>query len=126
MGFGIPAMDAADQRLFAQVNAFNEAIADGRQARVIRAVFKSIAREASIHFKSEERFFAQIGYPLLKGHAALHRQMCAELDYVKEELGRAESRATWIACGLLVRQLFVDHTLRETAIVRGLPHADPH
>ena len=50
--------------------------------------------------------------------------MTAELMNVKEELNRSEDRATWMECGLLVRQLFVDHTLRETTVYRNLPRAD--
>ena len=126
MGFGIPAMDTADQRLFARVNALNEAIVAARPAAVIRKALDKIVRESSTHFNNEEEFLAQAGYPLLKGHAALHLQMRAELASVKEELGRTESRAIWTECGLLVKQLFVEHTLRETKIYRGLPYANSH
>ena len=120
-GFGVAEMDAADRRLFAQVNTFNEAIVNGRHEQAIHYVFDKLMQDASLHFRHEEQFFSQVGYPLLKGHAALHRQMTAELRNVKEELRRTEDRATWMECGLLVRQLFVDHTLRETKVYRSLP-----
>ena len=123
MGFGVPAIDAADRRLFALVNALNQATLDGSPAKTVQTALEKILRLASLHFHREENFFAQVGYPLLKGHAALHRQMRAELEHVKDELSRVESRKIWMEYGLLVKQLFVEHTLRETAIYRTLPQA---
>ena len=123
MGMGVPAIDAADQRLFANVNAFNRAIVEGEPDEAVHDMFDKMVRESLSHFRYEEQFLSKVGYPLPDGHAALHRQISAELEYVKQDLNRTKSRRTWAECGLLVKQLFVEHTLREARIYRSLPRA---
>jgi hemerythrin-like metal-binding protein len=114
MGLGIPELDAADRRINALVRELNQAIADGRDGAEIQRLMNRLLLDAFSHFEHEERVFSETNYPLLKGHAALHRQMRAELEHVMEKLRDVEARAMWAEYGLLVAQLFVEHMRQET------------
>ena len=113
-GIGIPELDAEDRRLNALVHELNQAIADGRDAKEIPRLMNQLLLEALSHFEHEERVLWECAYPLPKGHAALHRQMRAELEHAAEVLRDVEARAMWAECGLLVAQLFAEHMRQET------------
>lgn len=114
MGFGIPELDAADQRLIALTQTLNQAIAGDRDGEEVRRMLDQLLLEAVSHFAHEERVLSEIGYPLPKGHAALHRQMLAELEHAMEALRLVQTREAWTEYGLLVTQLVVEHFRLET------------
>jgi hemerythrin-like metal-binding protein len=113
-GFDIAELDAADRRLCALVHELNQSIADGCEGEELQRLTNQLLLEALSHFEHEERVLAQSAYPLPKGHAALHRQIRAELEHALAELGNAQSKATRVEYGLLVKQLFVEHMRQET------------
>lgn len=117
-GFGIPELDAADQQLISLAQIVNQAIADGRDGREILRLMNQLVVEAGSHFETEERVLMNCAYPAVRGHAALHRQMKAELLHAMEQLADVEARATWAEYGLLVTQLVINHFLQETAKFR--------
>jgi hemerythrin len=118
-GTGIPELDAEERRLSAQVHELNRAIADGRGADEIWQLMNRVLLDAVSHFEHEEQVFAKCAYPLLKGHAALHRQMTAELEHAMEVLRAVEARSMWGEYGLLVAQLFDEHMRQETMKYRN-------
>jgi hemerythrin-like metal-binding protein len=118
-GTGIPELDAEERRLSGLVHELNRAIADGRGADEIRQLMNRVLLDAVSHFEHEEQVFATCAYPLPKGHAALHRQMTAELEHAMEVLRDVETRATWAEYGLLVAQLFDEHMRQETTKYRN-------
>ncbi|MBE0627087.1 MAG: hemerythrin domain-containing protein [Burkholderiales bacterium] len=112
-GFGIPELDLADRDMVAQAHVLNQVIAEGGDAAEIQRQANRFLREAVNHFKHEEQVLWECGYPLLKGHAALHAQMLAELEHAREALCSAERRAAWTEYGLLIKQLVSDHFRQE-------------
>ena len=78
-----------------------------------------LQREAFGHFENEERVLSECAYPLQKGHGALHVEMRAELEHAMAIFRDVEARATWAECGLLVTQLFVEHTRQESMKYRN-------
>jgi hemerythrin len=119
MGCGIPELDASDRRLNALVHELNQAIADGRDGDEIQRLMNQLLVDAVSHFEHEERVLSETDYPLLKGHAALHLQMRAELEHAMEKLRDVEARVMWAEYGLLVAQLFVEHMRQETMKYRN-------
>jgi hemerythrin len=114
-GFGIPELDIADRDMVVRAQVLNQAIADRADAAEIQRQVNRFVREAVAHFRHEERVLWESGYPLVKGHAALHIQMLAELEHAREALCSIERRAAWAEYGLLIKQLVTDH-FREEAI----------
>jgi len=119
MGLGVPELDAADRRLNALVHLLNQAIADGRDGEEIQRLMHRLLLEAFSHFENEERVLSECAYPLQKGHAALHVQMRAELEHAMAVFRDVDARATWVECGLLVAQLFVEHMRQESMRYRN-------
>lgn len=118
-GIGIPELDAADRRINALVHELNRAIAEGRDAEEIQRLMNQLLLEALSHFEHEERVLSERAYPLRMGHAALHRQMRAELEHATGVLRDAGARAMWAEYGLLVAQLLVEHMRQETMKYRN-------
>ena len=117
-GMGIPELDAADRRINALLHELGLAIAGGSDRDEIQRLMRQILHEALSHFELEERTLMESAYPQPKGHAALHLQMRAELEYAMEELRHADGRALWAEYGLLITQLFVEHMRQEAVKYR--------
>jgi hemerythrin len=113
VGFGIPAMDAADRRIYALLDVLDREIAEDRSGPVLGGVFDRIRREAMLHFSFEEQFFERIRHHGARDHAVLHRKIIAHFETFHEELVRTEIRRTRVEYARIVRQTFDDHTLLE-------------
>jgi len=123
-GFGIPELDVADRDMVAQAHVLNQAIAERADAIEIQRRVNRFVREARSHFKHEEQVLWECGYPLVKGHAALHVQMLAELEHAREALCAIERRAAWTEYGLLIKQLVTDHFREEALKYREFLRSD--
>lgn len=124
MGFGIPELDAEDQRLHALLRALNLAIGDGGDVEEIQRLMQQIELDALKHFEHEERLLEECAYPSRLGHAALHLQIKAEMEHAKKELRNIQVRQMWVDYGLLLTQLFVEHMRHETLKYRSFLHAN--
>jgi hemerythrin-like metal-binding protein len=123
-GFGIAEIDVADRHLIALAHELNHAIAAGRDAQDIPRLADRFLLEAVRHFEHEERVLCECGYPLIKGHAALHLQMLAELEHAREALCSMERSAAWTEYGMLIKQLVTDHFRQEAMKYRDFLRPD--
>ncbi|MCJ7839045.1 MAG: hypothetical protein MUP61_07545 [Burkholderiales bacterium] len=123
-GFGITEIDVADRHLIALAHELNHAIAVGRDTEDIQRLANRLLLEAISHFEHEERVLWECGYPLIKGHAALHSQMLAELEHAREALCSMERHAAWTEYGLLIKQLVTDHFRQEAMKYRDFLRPD--
>ncbi|MBI4289844.1 MAG: hypothetical protein HY661_00025 [Betaproteobacteria bacterium] len=114
---GIPEVDDEDRALGALANELNRAIACGDEAEIQRLMNRLLA-DARTHFANEERMLHAAAYPRLKGHAALHIQMRAEMEHAMEQFGHTRFHALWNEYGLLVKQLVTEHAVQERALFR--------
>lgn len=116
-GSGSPEVDDQDQALGALANELNRAIACGNEAEIQRLMNQLLA-DARMHFAHEERMLCDAAYPRLKGHAALHIQMRAEMEHAMEQFGHTRLRALWNEYGLLLEQLVTEHATQERVAFR--------
>jgi hemerythrin len=69
--------------------------------------------EAATHFRHEQELLAKWEYPETGAHAAKHAELMAQFDVAMKEFEQAEFSFVWAARGLRVKQLLVEHLLKE-------------
>jgi len=108
----VPELDREEWRLGALVNDLNRAIACGNEANIPR-LMNQLLVDACRHFAHEEQFMSEAAYPRLKGHAALHDQIRAEMEHAMKQLRHTRLHALRNEYGLLVEQLVTEHATQE-------------
>ncbi|WP_319471227.1 bacteriohemerythrin [uncultured Pseudodesulfovibrio sp.] len=69
---GLPRIDDQHKQLIAIANKLIDAIIDNETDGVLADVFTQLRAYVDSHFKDEESYMEEIGYPELKDHAAEH------------------------------------------------------
>jgi hemerythrin-like metal-binding protein len=113
MSVGIPEIDA-EHRHFAQlINDLNQAIIEHHELSVIRNRMSLILEDATQHFAHEESLFKQWDYPDTAGHTAKHLLATRAYLDIMATLKQDYVETNWIAAGLKVKKILVDHLLKE-------------
>lgn len=113
LNVGVPAIDEVHRQFVARVNDLNKAIVAGEEKAEIERLLDLMLMEAAHHFWDEQQLLARWKYPQLAEHTAKHAQLMAELNHVMQEFQQADLSFTWALKGLHLKQLLVDHLLRE-------------
>ena len=100
---GIDAIDAQHRRLFDMVNEYYRGIAAGETAGALSRLLAGLATYTLTHFRYEEEFLDEIGYPDARAH---RREHDALQEQVADLLTRAQD-------GRLILTLEIGHTLRD-------------
>ncbi len=125
MSVGIPEIDA-EHRHFAQlINDLNHAILGHMELSVIRSRMSLILDDATQHFAHEESLFKQWNYPDTAGHTAKHVQATRAYFDIMATLKQDYVEPNWIAAGLKVKRILVDHLLKEDMKYRDFYRATP-
>jgi len=77
---GIDSIDEQHRRLVEIVNHFDEASRRGRGTRVMRDILNDLIGYTQEHFDHEESLMAAAGYPGLRKHQTLHRQLLQKVE----------------------------------------------
>jgi len=130
LSVGVAEIDAEHRQVVARVNELNKAIVECRDKPTVERLLDLMLMEASHHFWHEQRLLAQWRYPQAAEHAAKHAQLTAQFERVMKEFERADVSFTWALKGLHIKQLLVDHLLKEDMKYRDFlqqrPHASRH
>lgn len=113
LSVGIPEIDNEHRAFISLVNALNQAIADRMELPEIQKRMHTILEDAAQHFTLEERLFEQWHYPDASEHAKKHAQLLRELKSIMSRFDSVSVEYEWIAAGLKVKDLLVDHLLIE-------------
>jgi hemerythrin len=81
----VPEMDAQHQKLFALINALNDAMLSGKSKETLGAILAELAKYTTVHFAHEERCLKQVGYPALADQVAEHRTFQKEVQRFQGE-----------------------------------------
>ncbi len=109
----VPEMDEEHQQFIARVNELNRAILESEDKATVALAMERMLSDAASHFLHEEEMLAHCDYPELEAHAAKHTELVAQFDRVKQEFAAADISFVWAAKGLRIKQLLVEHLLRE-------------
>jgi hemerythrin len=82
-------LDGQHRNLFAFANSLPESM---DKVAIQRAIL-TMVKHARIHFETEERMMAEIGYPGLPAHREMHNQLITSLNEVCEQPLNSEDSA---------------------------------
>lgn len=93
MSVGVAKLDADHKKLVEMVNTLFDGIQSGKGKDVVGTILDGLIKYTVEHFKHEEDYFAQTGYPDAVAHKAQHQDLCKQVLAVQEKF-RAGSTAT--------------------------------
>lgn len=109
----VPEIDAEHKQFVARINELNHAIVEGRDKSTVERLLDLMLMEASHHFWHEQRLLAQWKYPQRAEHALKHAQLTTQFERIMKEFEQADVSFTWALKGLYIKQLLIEHLLRE-------------
>lgn len=113
LSVGVPEIDAEHKQFVARINDLNHAIVEGRDKPTVERLLDLLLMEAMHHFWHEQRLLAKWKYPQRVEHTAKHVQLTAQFERIMKEFEQADVSFTWALKGLYIKQLLIEHLLRE-------------
>jgi len=113
LGVHIPEIDTEHKRFIVLVNALNESIAERMPLDEVQRRMQELFDDASAHFEHEERLFREWGYPEAAQHAAKHEALLKALQEIMRRVAHTPVGYEWVAAGLQIKALLVNHLLDE-------------
>jgi hemerythrin len=86
LSVGVRELDAQHQRLIQMINELNDAMLQGKGKDALSEVIAGLHQYARTHFASEEKLFAEHGYPDAEKHKNEHDYFVGKVDEFKSEL----------------------------------------
>ena len=113
LSVGVPEMDEEHQEFIAQVNELNRAIIESEDKATVAQAMERMLAEAVRHFAHEEDLLARWEYPETAAHADRHAQLMAQFTRAMKEFTDTDISFVWAVKGLRLKQLLVEHLLKE-------------
>lgn len=108
---GVPRIDF-EHRIFADlINELGSKIRGGKDHLSITRTLRELMKYADFHFLSEENIMEDCGYPGLKEHQQLHRDLQRQLNERAVALASGDDTPADLLAFLI--DWFLDHTGRE-------------
>lgn len=79
--------DQQHKTLIATINELYEAMKAGKAKEVLKKILNSLIRYAASHFKTEEDYFAQFGYPDAENHKKEHTDFVQKVTDLRTRCG---------------------------------------
>jgi hemerythrin len=77
---GVAKVDQQHENIIRIVNRLDDASRDGRGAEVISEILDELVKYTATHFRTEEKYFAQFGYPDAETHQDEHAALTARVN----------------------------------------------
>ena len=113
LSVGVPEMDDEHRQFIARVNELNKAIIESEDKATIERMMDLMLMEAAHHFWHEQELLARWNYPETAAHIAKHAELTAQFERVMKEFAETDISFVWALKGLHVKQLLVEHLLKE-------------
>lgn len=108
----IPSIDVQHKTLVGYINKIHDDMLMGKSIEHLRPVMKGLINYTEEHFKHEEKFFTQYGYPEGPQHTQLHNDLKKQVMDFRDKLEKGE---VTISAELLnfLKDWLINHILRE-------------
>jgi len=77
-------IDKQHQKLVGMINDLNEAMRQGKGKDILGKIVNGLISYAGTHFKTEEKYFDQFGYPEANSHKKEHSDFVAKVSEFKD------------------------------------------
>jgi hemerythrin len=123
LSVGVPEMDDEHRQFISRVNELNRAIVECEDKTAIERRMNLMLMQAADHFRHEEEMLDQMKFSQLADHKAKHAELTAQFQRVMKEFEEADLSFVWAYKGLHLKQLLVEHLLKEDMKYRDLMRA---
>lgn len=113
LSVGVPEMDEEHRQFISRVNDLNKAIIDSADKATVERLMDLMLMEATHHFCHEQELLARRKYPDTAAHTATHVELTAQFARVIKEIEESDISFVWAFKGLRLKQLLVEHLLKE-------------
>ncbi|MBI9088522.1 MAG: hemerythrin family protein [Desulfobacterium sp.] len=101
LSVNVEEIDQQHRTLIAMINELNEAMKLGKGKDVLGKIVNSLISYTAIHFKTEETYFAQFGYPDTENHKKEHAAFVQKVVAFKGGFEKKELSLTINVMGFL-------------------------
>jgi hemerythrin len=113
LSVGVPEMDDEHRKFISRVNDLNKAIIESEDKATVERMMDVMLMEATHHFSHEQELLARWKYPDTAAHIAKHAELTAQFERVTKEFAETDLSFIWALKGLHVKQLLLEHLLKE-------------
>lgn len=113
LSVGVAEMDEEHRRFISRVNELNKAIIQCEAKATVERMMDLMLMEAAHHFRHEEKLLARWKFPDTEAHTAKHAALTAQFERVMKEFAQSDISFVWALKGLHLKQLLVEHLLKE-------------
>lgn len=113
MSVGILEIDEDHKRFILLINELNRSIAERMKSTEIHKRLQHLIEDTERHFKREEIFFLDWGYPNAEGHASSHKQVLGSLKKIQDSFMPYGLDAEWLDAALVIKNMLISHILTE-------------
>ena len=113
LSVGVPEMDEEHRQFISRVNDLNKAIIESEDKKTVERTMDVMLMEAAHHFWHEQELLARWNYPETAAHTAKHAELTAQFERVMNEFAESDISFVWAFKGLHLKQLLVEHLVKE-------------
>jgi hemerythrin-like metal-binding protein len=113
LSVGVPEMDDEHRQFISRVNELNKAIIESEDKATVERMMDLMLMEAAHHFGHEQELLARWKYPETAAHSARHAELTAQFERVMKQFAETDISFVWALKGLHVKQLLIEHLLKE-------------
>jgi hemerythrin len=84
LSVNVAEIDQQHKRLIGMINELNDAMRMGKGKDVLGKIINSLFTYTATHFKTEEKYFAQFGYPDTENHKKEHTAFVQKVSDFKD------------------------------------------
>ena len=88
LGLGIPEIDGEHQQIIQSMNRLYHLSQSGSRGPQLGQAYDNLAAVTVKHFKDEEAYMAKIGFPDVRKHSLVHKQLLDRLGQFKSEFDK--------------------------------------
>lgn len=123
LSVGVPEMDEEHRQFISRVNDVNKAIIESEDKATVERMMDLMLMEAAHHFWHEQECLARWKYPETAAHIAKHAALTAQFERVMKDFAETDISFVWALKGLHVKQLLIEHLLKEDVKYRDFLRA---
>ena len=113
LSVGVPEMDDEHRQFISRVNELNRAIIEFEGKTVVERRMNRMLTQAVDHFEHEEELLDKLKFPQAAAHSAKHAELTMQFERVMKEFAETDISFVWALKGLHLKQLLVEHLLKE-------------
>jgi len=113
LNVNVPEIDKEHRQLVVHASELNRAIVQCADKSTIKRLLDLMLMEATRNFRHEQQLFEKWKYPDRVAHTLKHAQLSAQIECVMRKFELADVSFTWALKSLHIKQLLLDHLLKE-------------